>query len=539
MVDFEKIFNSLTDEEKLGQTFCVGVPKFETDKELEDFFTKVQPGGIFFNKKDKETIKKIVAIAKKCIKIPPLICGDVEHGAGNTIEGEPEFPNSMAWTASGDSTLIERAGEETAKICRKYGINYTFAPVVDLNVNMNCPESNIRSASDNPDAVIKYMGAFSKGLMKNGLVAPTCKHFPGQGSDDRNSHFAITPNNFSKTKWMKTYGKVYKEMIKLGVKSIMIGHSSLPAFETEKDDICGYYPAVLSKSLITGLLKEKLGFKGLVVSDAMGMLGVSTLRDDINVTSLEFLLAGGDMALFPSEKARENIINAYRDGTLSKERLRDAVKRVFILKDSVKLFDDEDMTKYLTPSKDRNEIAQKIADKSLTVLRDYYNIIPAKLKKGSKVLMVDLIEDFFHREPDKDTFKPLKDYLENKGCIVEDYIKPKYTFLRENIDKYDLVLINVKMSSRDYHGGSMRMGWDNLETLWGAYVFKNKNVIFTSFGDPYKLYEVPYIRTYVNAYSYTKESQIALAKLITGEIKAQGVCPVSLKGFFNFGDKSI
>ena len=189
------------------------------------------------------------------------------------------------------------------------GVHWTFSPIVDINYNMNNPVTNIRAISDRPELVDKIGKAAVCGLQKNGLMAAGCKHFPGDGVDDRNQHFCTTVNNFSKEEWMNTFGYVYKEMFKAGVSSVMVAHISLPAYDEKMNDWVGYPPASLSYNLQTKLLKEELGFEGCIVSDALSMVGACACVD-YDRLAIEFVKAGGDILLFPLRSYFDEILGA-------------------------------------------------------------------------------------------------------------------------------------------------------------------------------------------------------------------------------------
>ena len=531
MINYEKILKELTLEEKIGQLFCLSVTEKNEKSEYLPALGKIRPGGLFVANTTAEKIKEWTDMANENSKIPVIVASDVEHGADIAVNGTGLLPLPMAWGACGDKELIRLGGEQTAKICRKNGVQWTFGPVVDINLNPNCSESNIRSVSDDPKIVSDIAGAYMEGLMENGLMVASCKHFPGQGVDDRNSHFCTTINTLSKRKWLATYGKVYKEMIKKGAPSVMIGHMALPCFEKEKDEL-GYLPAVLSKSLITDLLKGKLGFKGAVVSDAMSMIGVAS-RVSLDKVAVNFLKAGGDMILFPEKGDFERVLAAVKSGELPMSRIDDAVLRILSLKDRARLFEDQKaLCDNISLDFDYSATAQKIADKSVKIVRDYNKIIPADLKKGDKILFLNMLEPFFHQPPTGKEFAALKNYFESKGFVVDQLYNPKHKEVRDIMDGYKLVLLNCKMSSRDYHGASLRVGWNNIMVLWRAYVLQHPGFIFLSFGDPYKLYDFPYLKEYVNVFSFTEESQVAAGKLILGEIKETAKNPVDFRPYF-------
>ncbi|MBR7100354.1 MAG: glycoside hydrolase family 3 protein [Clostridia bacterium] len=526
----EKLFNQLDLEDIVGQTLCLSISNKVDPEEIEEIVKKVKPGGIFVCGMTPEKVKFYADMVNKYVKVPVVVTSDVEDGPHTPFEGGATVPNQMALGACDDVELVEKAGRVTAQLCRKGGVHWGFNPVVDMNMNYNCPETNIRAISDKPEHVIKIAGAYVRGLQKDGMMAASVKHFPGQGMDDRNSHFVTTVNKMSKRQWMKTYGKVYKAMFNEGVDAVMIAHGALPAFETEKDEF-GYLPATVSKSLLTGLLKEKLGFKGVVVSDAMGMIGVSS-RVPLKDLPVRFLQAGGDMILFPKPYDFYSILKAVKDGVLSADRVKDAAKRIMALKEKLHLFEKEDRFKDLEVEGDIAEIALQIAEKSIKILRDMQGAIPAKLEKGSKILLLNIIEPFFNKPPTGKEFSALKEEFERNGMIVDSMDNADYRKVNEIKDNYDLIMINSILSSRNYHGGTMRAGWNSTMTLWDCYALNHPRVIFTSFGDPYKIHDFPYVKTYVNTFSFYAESQIAMAKVVLGQIKAVGKNPIEFKGYF-------
>ena len=533
-MEIDKILSSLTVEEMVGQTLCVAVNNKITPEEFEEVAKLNLPGGLFFTKTSAERIKIFTEIANKYVKIPVIVSSDVENGPEMAIEGKGYIPHEMAWGACDDEELIEKAGFEIGKICRKNGVHWTFSPVVDINYNFRSPATNIRAVSDCPSHVAKICKAYVRGVQKNGYMSATCKHFPGEGMDERNAHFVTTILNMSKEEWLKTYGYVYDEMIKEGTGAIMVGHTAIPSVEDMNVSEIDALPAVLSKNIITGLLKETLGFTGVVVSDAMSMIGVASRVDDLSGLCVNFLTAGGDMVLFPDDDDFTHIKNAVISGKLSIERLKDAVLRILNLKNKVRLF--EEQTSVLSEIKDDDNLkkySQEIADKSIKVVRDYNKIIPTKLEKGSKILMLNMIEPNFHVPPTGKEFSAMKKAFEQRGYTVDSIDNAKHKEVKEIMNDYDMVLLNCKMSSVDYHGGSLRVGWNNIMVMWRAYVLQHKRFIFTSFGDPYKIFDFPYLKEYINAFSNTDESQVAVVKVILGEIDATAKNPVEFKPYFD------
>ena len=533
---YRRIVEKLTLDELIGQLMCVNISASLTPEKFEEYCKERKPGGIFVMRRPGDEVKQFLEIANRHSPVPVIVASDIEHGPGMGLSGQRMLPDSMAWGACNDASLLKKAGAETAKICRKNGIHWTFAPVVDLNINPNNPESNIRSISDEPSRVTAMAGAHMEGMQEHGYMVTACKHFPGQGMDDRNSHFVTVDNPMSKRKWLSTYGAVYKEMIRRGTPSIMTGHIVLPAFQPADEGPLGPLPATLSKALMSDLLKGKLGFKGCIVSDAMGMIGASS-HCPIDEIIVKFFNAGGDMYLFPRPNEYDSLKKAAEDGVISMERLQDAAARVMYLKDRARLFEDQD--KVLAEIEDNipiGDTAQEIADKSICVVRNSQNVIPTNLSKGSRILLVNAMEDFFHKPPVGNEFEALKQVLRDAGHQVTELFTPTYVQIKEERDKYDLILVNLRYSSRNCHGGSLRIAWDNIDAFWHTYIFQHPKVVLTSFGDPYKIREFPYVKTYINAFSDTEDSQRAVAKVILGQIPAQGKNPVNFPPYFQRED---
>ena len=519
-------------EDLVGQVLCYDIYDHDDPKDVENIIKEIKPGGIFLTGMSSEKIKMYTEMVNKYTKVPVIVASDIENGPETAVKGTGYLPHPMAWGACDDEKLIEKAGKIVGSICRENGVHCTFSPIVDINYNFRSAECNIRAISDSPKEVVKIASALVRGLEDNDNMVACAKHFPGQGIDERNSHFVTTINSLSKEEWMATYGYVYKEFIKSGIGSIMMGHSALPAFQKEFDE-CGPLPAVLSYSLMTEFLKGELGFDGCIVSDAMSMIGVAAMVKDLKNLAVDFINAGGDMILFPEPTDFDTLLKAVKSSKLSKARLIDAVKRVFRLKERVKIFADQKHVlnkKYTT--KELSVVSQEIANRSIKVVRDYNKILPLKVPAKSRILMINLLEPHFHKLPSGNEFDAMRKELEDMGFIVDVMTNPKHKVVQECINNYSAVLMNCKMSSKDYHGGSLRIGWNNVMVMWRGYVLQHPKFVFTSFGDPYKLFDMPYLKEYINAFSFTDESQIAAINVIFGKIKPTAKNPISFDGYF-------
>ena len=535
MIDTEKILDSLTLDEMIGQMLCFLLPNNYSEQDVEKIVMETKAGSFFVSNPKPEMIRACIRVIERHTKLPAMIAADIECGPGHVFDAsrDPALPDIMAWGACDDPELIEMAHAATAAYCRRLGIHWTFSPIVDINYNVNSPVVNIRGISDDPQQVIKIGTAALRGLEKDGLIVGGCKHFPGDGMDDRNQHFCTTVNTMSKEEWMASYGAVYKAMIAAGAASIMVAHIALPAYDEKINDWIGYPPATLSYNLQTHLLKGELGFDGCIVSDALSMVGASAAVPHDRL-AVEYVKAGGDMLLFPLPEYFGQIKNAVLSGEISEERIRDATGRVIELKKRARLFEDvEEVQGSIEGADDVAKYADAIAEKSLTVIRDYDGILPLDVKSGDKILLINLkkSKDYkpAHYTVDLDT---LRSELEARGFRVKEHVNPSRDEIREDVKTAAAVLINCKISSRDYSGGSLRVDWEHIAPFWRGEILKHPKVVFTSFGDPYKLYEFPYLKTYINAYSGSISTQKAFVKALLGEIGFCGKSPVRLEGFF-------
>ncbi len=529
----EAIINEMSLDELCGQLINFNVNSFKDAEKFEKMVEKVRPGAIFVSNTTKENIKNSVDIINKYTRVPVIVSADIENGAGCALKDEVTLPEPMAWGACDDEELIEKAGRVTGEICRKNGIHWNFAPVVDINYNKDNPVVNTRTPSDSPEQIAKIAGAYVRGMQTNGMMVAGSKHFPGDGLDDRNQHFCTTINSLAKEEWLKTYGYVYKKMIENGTESIMVGHIAMPAIEDEIDPILGPKPGTLSYNIMTKLLRDELGFNGCIVSDAMAMVGACSMTTPDRL-AIEFIKGGGDVILFALESDFDHLKKAVEDGEISMDRIKESVGRVLKMKNRVGLL--EDIVKSdddVVISDDINAISQEISEKSITIVRNSQKLIPLNLKKGAKILIINfqMVDRNATYIKSLDT---VKYELEKRGFEVDMQMASEVSHyeLEKIKGSYDCILLNCRMSSRDYLGGTLRINWDNIMPFWRGVAIDHPCVVFTSFGDPYKLYELPFLRTYVNAYSSAQDIQRAFVKVLLGEIEAVGKNPVTLKGFF-------
>ncbi len=319
---------------------------------------------------------------------PSLIVADMEYGAGNAVEGAVKFPSMRAAAVAGDERLAYQMGEYAAKEAINAGYHWTFGPCVDIVGNKENPIVGLRTAGSDADTVITYGGAYMEGVQDHGLIA-TLKHFPGDGYSPDDQHITTTENPLSKKQWDATFGRVYGELINRGVKAIMPGHIALPAYE-EADANGLYPPATVSKNLLTGLLRGKLGFEGIIVSDAVNMSGFCGYMNLYHACAA-FLEAGGDCILFMHETKEyiEAMKTALEEKRLSLEVLKNRAYRMLCF---VQEYFEEHPAHEKVPF-DRAEAEKTAAEmtaKGVKVVRDRAGILPMELDKDTHIAHVIL-----------------------------------------------------------------------------------------------------------------------------------------------------
>ena len=519
--------NAMTLPECVGQLLCPNVPR-ATTQDLVDLLKKIPLGSLTVRGTSTADLREQMQTLQDASKVPLLGAGDLEHGAVALTDGT-EFPWMMAAGAADDVELMTIMGQATAAEARYAGMHWTFSPVIDLNYNFNNPITNVRAISDEPDRVIRLATAFVKGLQADGRLAATAKHFPGDGVDDRDQHLSTSVNSLPFAQWQQTYGRVWRAVIEAGVMCVMPGHISLPDYQGYADNPEDAPPATLSPKLLNDLLRAELGFDGLLISDASGMIGLSSRLPSAE-RAVQSIKSGLDVYLFPETfKDYERLLQAVKDGVLTEERVREAARRVLSLKARLNLHVDPFGPK---PSEadvhSYRSAAQEMADKSIAVLRSDGRP-PVKLAPGSRVLTVTIgqLSPFNKFMPLVD-LAAFDDELRQRGFVVEHLLNPDDDLLLAKAAEYDVVFLNLFAlpymllgTVRNLVGHLGHWAW---RWLWADH----PQVLVTSFGNPYVLHEMPHLPNLIAAFGNSAVSQRAAVKVWLGEIEATGECPVRL-----------
>ncbi|WP_281384129.1 glycoside hydrolase family 3 protein [Pelagicoccus albus] len=476
-----------------------------------------------------EALRSEALLVQEKSDIPLLMAGDLEFNETHQIGTDvgTNYPNQMTVGATGDTLHAERMARVAAREGLAAGFNWSLTPLVDLNRNQFNALVNTRAFGDDANCVSKLGVAYVRAMQAEGMIA-CAKHWPGDGIDDRDQHLVTSVNSLDLKDWKDSFGRVYRSMIRNGVLSIMSAHISLPAYPG-----AGYKPASLSYELNEKLLRKELKFKGLIVSDASVMAGVSSQgkRENLVPTMVK---NGCDVVLFPEDVELEidYLKRSVDSGDLSESRIDESVTRVLALKASIGL-DKKGRGLGRTLSKAKRSENQRwsknCAQKSVTLLKDSENLLPISSKTHRRVLLIQ-------QDKRRNTLGPLptlgvKGLLEKEGFSVE-----LFTSVSEpHADYFDLIIYAV-----GEEGFYMR------QTIPVPWLELHKNVfrmmdrfwhevpsVFISFGNPYHIREVPTCPVYINAYSPVASCQEAAVKALVGKVPFAGKSPVDLSHCIN------
>ncbi len=476
---------------------------------------------------DLNDLKEYVDLLNSCLAIPLLVGGDSEKGG---FMGSSEIAGPDSIVAASDEELAYRYGACMAKELATGGLNWRWSPICDLSHHQSSSAVN-RVCSDDPEKVVKYANAMIKGTQDSG-VAATVKHFPGSDLfDTKDPHFSPGINNSSLEDWMKLQGRVYKESIDSGVLSVMIGHAAFPAVD---DSLINgkRRPSTFSKKVITDLLKGKFGFDGVVVTDDIGMRAAFSIfgKENMGDTYVELINAGNDMLLgTPIGENLEDYIGyiekAVAEGRVSIERIEDACRRIFEMKEKLGLFGDERNVDCIeTLTEETHKMNMDAARKSLTLLANKNNLLPIDANKLKHVSIISVTHsDFF---PEK--LKELKKAFEKRNIEVKIYENVYHCNLLE-ASKDDSIIIYANFVSAHQPMGHCTFFGDVAQQFFRILAYGSDRSVVVSFGSPFikeEYYEET--ETYINAYWYNKEVMEAVVESILGEIDFKGKSPFEI-----------
>ncbi len=526
----DSVFNSLTPDQRIAQLFIIRAFS-DRDSVYNDTLTnlvrKWNPGGICFFKGAPCRQAFLTNTFQQHSQTPLLIAIDAEYGLCMRLDSVSYFPRTMTLGALPDDSLIREMGVLVAKDCRRMGIHLNFAPVVDINNNPDNPVIGFRSFGEDPDVVARRSTVFMKGLQSGGILT-TAKHFPGHGDTDSDSHLTLPVIHHSQVRLDSVELYPFREAIYNGVDGIMIAHLFVPAFDSTRNT-----PATLSKKIVTGLLKEKMGFRGFIITDALDMKGVTKYFKPGEI-EVKALMAGNDILLLPKNlETAVNAIRQARDSALIPQELIDQKCRTMLnLKFKAGL-------NHLTPvslihlledlnSVNSEVLARKIFRNSITLVKNENQLIPVNFLDRRKIAVVFIGDT---------TLQPFQEMISRYVPVKHFSLPASFSINRRDsliaeLKDNDLIIIalhcNQGLIFRQY--GVQECALKLIDTLSVI-----RKVILDIFGSPYALSLLKNpnnLEAIVASYQDCPESQSLSAGLIFGAIKARGHLPVTASHSF-------
>jgi beta-N-acetylhexosaminidase len=465
---------------------------------------------------------------QRLARTPLLVSSDFERAASMRVTGGTRFPHNMAFGAAGDLAAAKYEGLIAAREARALGIHWIFAPVADVNNNPLNPIINLRSYGEDPEQVSHYVAAFIEGAHSDpaNRVLVTAKHFPGHGDTDVDSHLGLPRLEVPRERLDTMELKPFETAIAHSVDSVMTAHISVPALEPSG------MPATVSHNVLTGLLRDDLKFKGLIVTDAMTMQGLAMLFDS-GEGSVRSIIAGADVLLMPPdpEKAIRAVLGAAEDGRISRQRLDQSVERILAVKISLGLTKKKlvnlDAISDVLDFPEAAQKAQAVADHAVTLIRNEHDVLPLAAG-GSPCLIViterrisqfgqRTIQEFQRRVPNGrvislDTSLPLPALEATVGYTGACSAIVAASFASVSADLKDVKLMLINLSNGP------------------------TPLVLLPFENPYLLTSVPNASAYLTTFSSSLPSEIAAVKALFGEIPITGHTPVTIPEFAQLGD---
>ncbi|WP_339677674.1 glycoside hydrolase family 3 N-terminal domain-containing protein [Cyclobacterium marinum] len=531
----DSVLATLSQEERIAQLIMIPAYSNKDKVHVDSIAGLVRDygvGGIIFFQGGPVRQAQMINKYQKLSKVPLMISLDGEWGLKMRLDSTVRFPYQMALGGITDESLIYEMGAEVARQAKRAGINVNFAPVVDVNNNANNPVIGFRAFGEEKENVTSKSLAYMKGMQDNGILA-SAKHFPGHGDTNVDSHYGLPVLHFSKKRLKELELYPFQQLMDQGLGSVMVAHMEIPVLDSAINS-----PSSLSKPIVTDLLKDEMGYKGLIFTDALNMQAVAKYYPPGKVDA-KALLAGNDMLLNTMNvpAAIAEIKAALARGEISQEEIDRRVLKVLKAKawlglDQWAPVETDHLIADLNNSS-ANFLAERLTKASLTLLKNDENVLPVKGLENTKIASLSIganqRTEFQHR---LERYSPMDHFVFPKDGNVNDIIA-----LKENLASHQLILVGI-------HGLGIREGNNNfgispemvtlLRTLMDSHT-----VIVSVFGNVYSLGKIRGLENaagVIAAYQETSLTQDLTAQMIFGGIGAQGKLPVTINSFFKRGD---
>lgn len=562
----EKQLKQMSLEEKVGQLISVGINATYLNQESEAFkalrhqVVDNHVGGIILFRGPVYESVVLCNRMQQLAKQPLLISADLEAGAGMRFDDTVNFPWNMAIGATGDPAYARRAGKLTGREARALGVRQIYAPVSDVNNNAANPVINVRSYGEDPAQVAKFVAAFVEGAQSAGVIA-TAKHFPGHGDTAVDSHRGLPEIDVTRERLNSVELVPFRAAVKAGVGAVMDGHIALPRIDStvitplprerklkaidtdEGSEIVvekGTMPTTLSP-VVNKILRDDLGFDGLIVTDAMSMSGLTLYftQEEASVRALE---AGADQLLKPADPdaAFRGVVSAVKSGRLTEQRIEQSARKILAAKYDLGLTQQR-----ITPIDeiDRevsgtqvDELADEIADHAITLVRNEGNMVPLKLTPAAKIFNLAITNGDDRLSITQSFVGEMADAGKKMETMVLDDRSSDAEVQKtiESAARADLVIVSMYGRVRTGQAGSVALPKPGARAL-NALLEHPTPLVGISFGNPYLLMDFPKLPVYLVAYGDMPSLQRSAANVLLGKIAVTGRLPISLPGLYPLG----
>ncbi|MCK5824668.1 MAG: hypothetical protein KAG96_04605 [Ichthyobacteriaceae bacterium] len=527
----DKEMKNLSLEEKIGQMFAIGAfsDNSKTNEQWVEKLTKQNLiGSVVFFKGHAKRQAELTNYYQSLAKVPLMIAMDAEWGVSMRLSNTPILPLQMPVAATNKIENSYLVSEEIAKECKRLGVHLSYSPIADVNINPANPIIGRRSFGEDKELVTNYSISAIEAYNDNNVLS--CgKHFPGHGDTSQDSHKTL-PSVLADMKRIEDIELYpFERIIDAGVPTMMVAHLKIPALEPNKD-----LPSSLSPLVIEGLLKEKMGYKGLIMSDALNMQGAKSFGTNVEI-NIQALKAGNDVLLYPVdiEETIEKIVEEIKLGKITEERIDHSVIKILKSKYWAGLnnFNDvvvENVEEDLN-SIEATNIINKVAKESITLVKNSKNVLPLKADTKKAVANICFGDDKFEEFEQK-----LNNFTKVDTFNVD---KIGLTKVKQILQNYDTVIVSVDLP---YAGYKTRIGKKKTGELKGKInsLIRGKKAILNLLGDPYKLPMFGNDSNYNSillGYKNSDAVQNYMAATIIGEEKPQGVLPVSVNQKYPLG----
>jgi beta-N-acetylhexosaminidase len=576
----DKTLRKMSPEEKVGQLFSIWTRvQFLNDADpifiqLSDSIRKYHVGSVVMSvpvdgplllRNQPYVAAELLNRLQKASKLPLIVAADFERGLSMRLYGTTVFPHAMAFSATGNTENAEVFARISALEARAIGVHWNFFPDADVNSNPANPVINIRSFGEDPKQVGDFVAAYIKGAHEAGMLT-TAKHFPGHGDTATDSHLGLAQVGGDRARLNAVELPPFERAISAGVDAVMVAHVTVPALDSDPTRV-----ATTSKATVTGLLKEDMGFKGVVVTDALDMAGLTRIyANDVGRAAVESFKAGNDALIIPADldASYRSMLQAVHSGEISRSRLDESVRKILELKASVGL----NKARLADLSQISSEIAkpenvavgQRIADEAITLVRDNgkviplqpfvnsvgtpeaalpYQSVPAVSNRLVAVIFSDDLRTDSGRVLERQILARVRDahviYVDSRSAAG---MTPSVMQAIEGADHVIAALYVVPVAGRAIRTASGGVTNtvavdDSMGALLNAILDRAADrTAVLAMGNPYVIQNFPAIQNYVCAFSNASVSETAAVKAMFGEIPIRGHLPVTIPGIASRGE---